>query len=715
MTDDVAPESLVGGSRIRILRLHLVGTSRPYVVDFRTGTGPGDGAQGLSLIAGPVSTGKSSVLEFIAYALGGSTHPEHEEVLAQVVACLLEIDLGGRRIVIRRTVGRPSTTAVVFDGALEDVLGGSAEAVNRPILPPSDPDSLSYFLLEGIGLGGVRLSEAPAQDSSDTDALSIRDVMWLSFMPNERLDNKSLLFESNPFKAIKLRQVVDVVFGVHDHRQTDLAARVKELETRLRTERTDLESATRFVSEQESRTEDQLVVERDLAATRLAGVEREVDLLRDAERRDTQFAAAVRERHNESSSRASVAANRVRDRQSLLRRLLPLRAQYSEDIRKLTMLVEAHALFDPLRVTSCPACFSALESPPSVVDQQCSLCGSDVEVSGVLDVGQAAGATIPEASDEDSTLLIDASGSEAAAGTIVKTHLRATQRRLRELNGYVEKTETQLATYLGDLDRAQETEAQTALALDDATSEAVTPLLAQRDDTLRRRESARRDLAELERSVKLFSGLRGRRERVGSTAASLDQLRDELAQIGDTAQDRDRILAAVSERFASTLADFKYPKLSLAMVTNRWEPLVRNNSYKVASSGGRTLISLAWILAVFEVAVEAGAAHPGFLMLDSPQKNIGGRGELDQDFADAVVVEGVYSHLAAWASEHDTQIIVVDNDPPASVEDNIILRFTRDPIVGRYGLIDNEVSTMAATSEDKTVEGGDGGDSDSAR
>ena len=66
-------------------------------------------------------------------------------------------------------------------------------------------------------------------------------------LPNERLDDKSLLFEKTYMKSIKLRQVIDVVFGVHDDRRAELGDRIKRLEGQLGDLRSDLVSATRFV------------------------------------------------------------------------------------------------------------------------------------------------------------------------------------------------------------------------------------------------------------------------------------------------------------------------------------------------------------------------------------------------------------------------------------------------------------------------------------
>ncbi|MCX4808535.1 hypothetical protein ACFWWM_23845 [Streptomyces sp. NPDC058682] len=65
---------------------------------------------------------------------------------------------------------------------------------------------------------------------------------------------------------------------------------------------------------------------------------------------------------------------------------------------------------------------------------------------------------------------------------------------------------------------------------------------------------------------------------------------------------------------------------------------MRGDSYREASSGARTLLTLAWQLAVFEAAIESSATHPGFLMIDSPQKNLGHCDTRDAVIADAIAI-----------------------------------------------------------------------------
>ena len=683
---------------LRILRLYLQGISKPYVVDFR---GNSAAPRALSVIAGPVSTGKSTVLEFIRYALGGSEHPTHAEVLAQVTSCLLEVLLSGDLYVIQRSVGRPSATATVYPGDLEAVLAGDVSGVRRGIDPPSDPHSLSSFLLSSVGLEGVKLREAPTQEESEADPLSIRDLFWLCYMPNERLDDKNLLFESAYMKSIKLRQVIEVIFGIHDHRRAELGDRIKAIQSDLNSRRSDLLSARKFVEEQEPRSDAHLMAARDLAVESVDAAQDQLDRVLDQINRATEFAHELRTRHQAAAQDVNRAAGDVRDRQTLVRRLTPLRAQYSEDVRKLTMLVEAHSLFDPLHVTSCPACFTELAHSPALVAHKCSLCGSVLPDGLDLNLGGTTASRMPRVEqDEDADETGEGgNGSDGVApmtesGRLVAVHLRATRRRLNELNNYIDEVEDQLAEFERQLEQARRGEIESARAVDHATIEVVTPFLAERDELMKRRELAQNSLNEIDLALKLYGGLEGREAAVGRLVSSLGALREQLQAQGDLDADKTAVLGLVSGRYADILQQFNFPKLDLPFVGERWEPFVRDGSYREASSGARTLLSLAWILAIFEIAVERGNSHPGFLIIDSPQKNIGTGSDHDEEFADAAVVEGIYEHLHRWSTGPgcSSQLIVVDNDPPAIASSDVILRFTRDPDTPPYGLIDNEVA-----------------------
>ncbi|WP_200931400.1 hypothetical protein [Frankia sp. R43] len=667
---------------IRILRLRLKGVDRDYEVDFRDSQD--ERPRSLSVIAGAFSTGKSSVLEFIAYCLGAAKHPRHPEILRKVRIALLEVELGGQQHVIERAVGEPSTVAYIRPGGLGETEPPPLE--RRLIKPPGDPASLSSLLLSYCGLEGVELKEAPTQAESGTDPLSIRDLLWLCYMPNERLDDKNLLFESARMKRLKLGQVVDVVFGIQDDRAVDLGRRIKELEGRLARARAEYRATQEFLDEQNLGNRIQVELARDQAERTSAEADRALADLNNQIRATSTFAAELRNRHRDAARRAQQAAALLRDRETQLRRFIPLRAQYADDITKLTMLAEARRLFDPLQVKVCPACLTTLREAPHLAEGHCTLCNSDVTDSERVHPE-------PVSTRNGSAPAAESDGPATDATFDVSSELRATKARLAEITRYVEELDAEIARLRAASKEADAEEADLAHAVDSATNEAISPFLTQRDDVMGRQRIAATELERARTAIKMLDSLDRRGATVTRVDASLKALRSELTE-ASAQPDRDAVIREVSNRYAAILTGWRYPKIADASIDKSLVPQMRGSSYIEASSGGRTLISLAWILAIFEIAWERGSAHPGFLLIDSPQKNLGQGGDRDAEFADRVAVADFYRHLHEWLAGQGqgAQIIVVDNAPPTSVDSNVVVRYSRRVGQSPYGLIEDEVS-----------------------
>ncbi|WP_431969599.1 hypothetical protein [Nocardia sp. bgisy134] len=670
---------------IRVLRLRLKGIDRDYEVDFQDKEVGGPKA--LSVIAGAFSTGKSSVLEFIAYCLGTGSHPQHPEILRKVRSALLEVELSGQPHVIERAVGEPSTAAFVRPGRLGEIETPPME--KRVLKPVGDPQSLSSLLLSYCGLEGVQLREAPKQAESGTDPLSIRDLLWLCFMPNERLDDKNLLFEKSAhMKRFKLRQVVDVVFGVHDDKAVELGRRIKELETRLSRARNEHLTAQNFLDEQELGTRIQLELTRDEAERAFAATIRALSDLDSRVRAASTFATELRARHRDAARRAQRSAALLRDRETQLRRFIPLRAQYADDITKLTMLAEARMLFDPLLVKVCPACLTTLRDAPHIAEGHCTLCTSDVttQQTDQVEPDNAHNGNAPATHTGSDRAVTEAKFD-------VSSELRATKNRLTEITQYVGELNAELGNLRTAAEEDDAAEAELARAVDSATNETVSPFLSQRDDLMRQQQAAATNLERARTAIKMLDSLDRRAMAVTRLENALRALRGELDQ-ATVQPDRNDVIHRISDRYAAILLSWRFPKLEQAFIDNNLVPHMRGQSYIHTSSGARTLISLAWILAVFEIAWETGSAHPGFLMIDSPQKNLGQGGDRDAEFADSVAVTDFYKHLHDWLTGpgEGAQILVVDNAPPATADDDIVARFSRRADQPPYGLIEDEVA-----------------------
>jgi hypothetical protein len=706
MSDPIVEPAVTPPTRrgIRIQRLRLAGVTRPYDVDFRS---PDGSFRPLSVIAGRTNTGKTSVLQFIAYALGGSSYPDHEEIVRQVRAALLEVALPDGPATIER--GIESKVALLFDQPLDRA--GETVPQPHPIEPTSDSASLSRMLLTTVDLQDVQLREAPTQHETKTQTLSFRDLMWLCMVLNERVGSSQLLFEGNHNKNLKLQQVIDAIFGVHQTDGADLAGRIRKLSDDLAGARLELAALEAFLREQGATPHEQLQAVLDDADGEIAAVRDALQRLDEEETAAADTAVELRHHHQQAARAAIRARQLVRDREALVSRYASLRAQYNDDIRKLTLLKQAGSIFDQLSVQVCPACLGKLPVAPTVRDSACSLCTQPLPSSITsVTLGSAAGfretAVVGlgqqqvEFSPWDSGSPVTENGNghtdadDEGARAAVAAELTSTRRRFKELNEYWVELDNSLPALRAASARADEEEATLAAQVDRAASGTVTPFTAAREVLLATRQDAivRRDRANS--AIRQWRGIEVRRRRIAQTAGELSELRSENRG-QKTRPDRNVMIAALGARFRQILADVGYPKHdNSGAIDGKFVPSVRGRRYTSASSGGQVLQTLAWILAVFEVAYEQNGNHPGFLLIDSPQKSLGGQAkEDDKEFADVTLVERLYNHIISWLNNQGrgAQIIIVDNTPPSIATPYIIEDFSRNPDRGRFGLIDNEV------------------------
>jgi hypothetical protein len=308
-----------------------------------------------------------------------------------------------------------------------------------------------------------------------------------------------------------------------------------------------------------------------------------------------------------------------------------LRITYADDVSKWVMLTEAGSLFPPMRLDVCASCLTPVEPG----ERRCPACDAETAPDGPPDV---------------------------------RGELRSARARLAELTDYLDAIEQEIPGLRASAERAQRAESRAAAEVDAATAHAVTPFLAQRDALARRREEASATLQRAVDGLRLLGGLHRWADTVESLQAQLSTLRDERPLV--PAAERASVVGLLGARFRDILREWEFPGAEDAYVAEELTPYTFGEPYSAASSGARTLIALAWQLAIFELAWETRSSHPGFLLLDSPQKNLG---------HDDTVIERIYLHLSRWLAGPGAgaQVVVADNAPPPAAEADVIVRFSR--------------------------------------
>lgn len=667
-----------------IRALRLVGPKHSYRVDF-TDLYDEELIRPLSIIAGEISTGKTTVLEFVDWCLGAKEHPEHDEVMANVRSAQLAIDVTGpgdadpARYVIERALGAKTTSAYLYTGDFDTMSGTPVRSFASD---PADVESLSHYLLQLCGLSGLRLDQSPSQADSKTSALSFRDLQPLWFLTNRRLDNGDLAYEKQPHRSIKLNQVVNILFGVSDNDQSTLSRAVEELGAEERELARAVQTLRTFMTDAGLTTIEEIDPESDRLKVRVAELNAQKRAIDGNISARGDFTVELRANYARSEKQAQRIQAELRDRDTLARRLEPLRAQYADEIRRLDLVAESLNLFDSLTVVTCPACQSTLQSPPKVAEDKCSLCHSHLTTDVTDDE------SIPDLSTERRSLV----------------------RRLNQLLEFAQEVRAEGDNLRRKMSTANAEVREAQSALDRISGEIISPFLTQRDEIQQVLGDTLVELKTILRARQMLLQLRQKEMELLRTSAALKEARARKAGYLKNATPRDTTIARIGERLFSILDDFGYPKVDLARVDRNLVPFVRGRRYdRVGSSGAMTLIALAWELTLFELAFEQGSGHPGFVIVDSPQKNLvpgavtvpivpyPGAGEGDSELGRFIatrrrnIVENIYRHVVSWLAKHPgAQIIFVDNQPPSVANQHIVVRYSQNPDDPPYGLIENE-------------------------
>ena len=645
---------------IHLHRLKLTGPERSYEVNFD------ERESNLVIIAGPINTGKTTTLQLVDYLLGADSHPQHPELSRRVRSAALEFTSNGKRWTLERPLFGATSLAFIKSGGIDET------NEIRPLgLTPSDPNSISKWLLREIGLEDMQLKVTANNPNSQIHELSMRDLMWVTYLPSKRLDNDALLHEPQDQKHYKLRQVIELLFDVHDDRLAALMRQRQRLQEELRAEREEVRVLETFLKEENVAGPPELEIAVEKITAEIAKTSERIEKITKEAASSTEYANDLRRQYADQKNASGEAAARLRDRETLLERLMLLRGQYAEDERKLALAAEAKRLFDPLHVRTCPACLQRVDDP-EIKSGVCTLCSQKVD-----------------AEDADETFDL-------------ARERRALRKRLQDLDNYTESIQVQLDEAAFTLRDQEEEEARLAAALDSETATDLSPYIAERDQLHERRSRLEAELGQLERALSWQASLERRRGQVGQLTEKLERLREELAERREDQPDKATVVAEVSERFASLLREWKFPKVDdegPPYVDERFIPHVGNRVYReIGSDGAKTLIAEAWALAIYELAIEHGAPHPGFLMMDALDKNLSpAPGREDDDYVDEEIVQAIYRHLERWTEAHpEAQVIVVDHEPPAFVADKVVVRYTRRPDTRPYGLIEDQVGSSAA-------------------
>lgn len=330
---------------------------------------------GVNIIRGDNSSGKSTILNFIFYGLGGDLYDwsEHAALCTHVI---IEVEINGMTATLRRDVsverGQPMN---IFGGSYEASAAAPIEEwVRYPYARSQSMESFSQALFRLLGIPEV------ANELSGN--ITMHQILRLLYA--DQLSPVEHLFKfEKSFDSPIIRDAVGrLLSGAYDSNlyQNELAIRADQREYdaisgELRSLYAVLGSAGQSV------TLDWIHAERSKLDQELASLQAETEEAeRDAflqVREDRLTLRAVEEAYNSVQALQAAIGEAKKERDSIAFQMADSAAFITSLRAKIDALTDAAAVADHIggvEFHSCPSCFAALEAVDDVPRFACRLC-----------------------------------------------------------------------------------------------------------------------------------------------------------------------------------------------------------------------------------------------------------------------------------------------------------------------------------------------------
>jgi hypothetical protein len=332
---------------------------------------------GVNIIRGHNASGKSTIVDFIFYALGGDSIPWKTEALL-CTDVLAEVEVNEVALTLRRPISEKTKNPMAFYwGPLADAQRASHSMwQSYPYQRSASKESFSQILFRSLELPELR-GEGSAN-------ITMHQLLRLLYVDQRTPHDK--IFRSEPFDTTLVRETVgNYLCGVYSADLYDAQLELRIVDAQLDRSVSDLRNIFNILgrSGQSTNTADFLRAEAASIAEDIADTRKQIAVLRNS--------AA----HSASSVDGTAAVRRLRDDLSTLQReyarnraevaelqleIEDSRQFIAEVDRRLSSLDDsgaARSYFGAIRFNFCPCCLGRIEETkePAI----CPLCKNPVE------------------------------------------------------------------------------------------------------------------------------------------------------------------------------------------------------------------------------------------------------------------------------------------------------------------------------------------------
>ncbi|MFC1944619.1 hypothetical protein ACFLX5_03915 [Chloroflexota bacterium] len=613
--------------RIRINTIELVGTDRVVYLE-----------PGLNIIAGPISSGKTTLLRLCRALLGSPIEGFPREVRSHVTALSGSLTIGDCEYSLSRPFTGTPTAKVD--------IASDREANRLPVLQkdPSSDKTYGAWLLEKLGLPRLEVPQAPTKPESARTPVSINDYLLYCMLTQEDIDT-SVFGHSDPYKNSKRKYVFEILYGIYNLEIAQLQDEYREIQFRLRRVAADKEAVDRLLGG--TPLENRVELERELAAAMEQCKDLEQGAISLASPPTmTSITRMLQDKVRRIDNDIHDISHMIEQTSSTIKQLRTLMAQLETQSERLTRSIVARRYLLDFEFVVCPRCGSDIGIDRDSTEV-CRLCLQSPK----------AGLTRADLINEQ----------DAVGGQILETRdlIQMHEQKLANLQRQIDKLSEERDRLAHDLN------VQTQSYISDSADKIT--MVAQR-----RAETGSR-IAQLTDYLNLIRKLDSMVVDIARLSERKDELEAKLDYATARVSDQESRIRYLDDEFRAILKEICLPGFvdpSKGVIDREtYLPILDGRRFSELSSLGlKVLVNVAHALAHQRTGIALDLALPNILFIDGLTANVGQEG---LDMERIIAVYRILSEISEKLGDR-LQIIAADSHIPREAEQYVRIRMSED-------------------------------------
>ncbi|OZC63646.1 hypothetical protein CH306_25995 [Rhodococcus sp. 15-725-2-2b] len=583
----------------------------------------------LTVLAGSVGVGKSTLFELVKYGLGGDGLLA-EVVTKSVLSVSLDISINSNNYLLTRTI-----TPTHADARVVKVVD-LVEQFNLPDhFTGSDEPSLSSLLLAAMDLpDDLRAATTQSGSTNPGTRISFYDVFKYMYVSQGNI-NEQIAGSGDSWYQPKRKAVFELLFGLTNPTILDLQSEVARTRGQYEQAQHDYLVVRQFLEDSNTQNrieaevrQHEALQEKQNAEQILARIQTSISPTLDHETKTLRELLAESER-NTADARNNLTIL-IQQKQDFIRE----RALLQQDIARTKRMIDAGERLAKFEFAVCPRCMQDVRSRP-IPDHACRLClqQDPVEAQG--------GTQRPEDNHE---LL----------------HL---EDQIQEFDTQIFSMEVEIANLFEVVSSRESLIADLSAQIELRTSNRITPQLQAFADATSKRAQSDLIIREIEKTLVQWDRADDLELKAVSLQDRLASLQDDLSAAQNLLDSRRiEILDELDDEFHQTASAIGIPGVHQASINRKtYLPMLNGIAFQKFSpvGGVRTATQVAYWVSLMNVALRRrDTSYPAFLLLDSPRTSLNDSDDLSS---------ALYQRLItmADAAQSRVQILIGDNELPA--------------------------------------------------